>query len=125
MQYQFLQDTTEFLSWRPYGLGEVNKRWNKILNHVRSGTESEYKLAVIEADDLLFRILDDKGFEGESFEEMIEVAARKTKVDFTYVLDGHRIRNAIVYDINYSLNPEVAQGVLNQFEKVIKNLALL
>ncbi|MFI5205914.1 MAG: hypothetical protein ACHQVK_03155, partial [Candidatus Paceibacterales bacterium] len=50
IQYKFLQDTTEFLSKETYGLRKVTKNWRKIKKRAESGTDSDIKLAIIEAD---------------------------------------------------------------------------
>ena len=57
LKFQFLQDTTEFFSWHAYGLQEVNRMWKKIIKKTESGSENEYKLAIIEADDFLQNVL--------------------------------------------------------------------
>ena len=72
LQYKFLEDVTEFFSWQSYGAREISKKWNKIKKRIESGTESDYKLAIIDADDLLVEVLDSRGYDGEDFEGSIE-----------------------------------------------------
>jgi len=57
LRNRFLQDMTEFLTYRPYGVKKIVKIWSKIKGRLESGSESEYKLAVIEADSILNDIL--------------------------------------------------------------------
>src|SRR3989344_7535620 len=47
LQYKFLEDVTEFVSWQSYGLREISKNWTKIKKRIESGAESDYKLAII------------------------------------------------------------------------------
>ena len=61
LQYKFLEDTTEFFSWQSYGAREISKKWDRIKKRIESGTESDYKLAIIDADDLLMEGLDNRG----------------------------------------------------------------
>ena len=124
IQYQFLQDTVEFLSWQSFGMREINKRWNKITKSIKTGTESEYKLAIIEADDFLYQVLEEKDFEGDNLEQMLEKAGRKRVPDYDEILSAHGVRNAIVYDTSYSLDIESAKKILSDYESAIKAIAV-
>jgi hypothetical protein len=124
IQYKFLQDVTEFLSKETYGLRKVTKSWKKIKKRVESGSESELKLAIIEADDFLYENLQDMGYVGDSFEEIIDNASKKVLPNYQEVLDAHAIRNAIVYQPDYTLDTENAKRILSIYENTIKNLAL-
>ena len=122
IQAHFLQDTMEFISWQPYGLRQINKRWQQITDMIGVGNESEYKLAIIEADDLLYKTLEDNGYVGESFEELLDSAQKKILPGLEDILSAHEIRNAIVYDTDYKLSIEMAKKILADYEKAIKNL---
>ena len=125
MQYEFVQDTVEFLSWQSYGLREINKRWQDIIKKTTTGLEAEYKIALIEAEDFLYQILEERGYEGDTFEEMVKNARQKMSLDFKEILLGHTIRNAIVYDPDYRLDNEKARQLLVMYERAIKNMALV
>ena len=122
IQYYFLQDTVEFLSWQPYGLRQINKRWQKIVKKIDSGGENEYKLAIIEADDFLYKTLEDKGFEGESFEELLTSASSKILPSYEVILSAHNLRNEVVHNSDYNLDLEMARVILSNYEKAIKNI---
>ncbi len=124
VQYQFLQDIVEFFSWQPYGIREINKRWKKIMTKVDSGAESDYNLAIIEADDFLQQILDEKGYEGKTFEELINNAGRNILPNFQEILGFHNVRNSIVHNPNYKLELEEAKKILSVLEKAIKNASI-
>ena len=80
LQYNFLEDMTEFFSWKSYGQREMTKQWSRIKKRTESGTLSDYKLAIIDADDFLEEVLDDGGYEGKDFEESINKAGRMIKL---------------------------------------------
>ncbi len=124
IQYKFLQDTIEFLSWQSFGLREINKRWNKIIKGIKSGTESEYKLAIIEADDFLYQVLEEKDFEGDTLEELLQKAGRKRIPNFDDIIEAHNVRNTIVYDTSYALEIETAKRILANYESAIKAVSL-
>lgn len=122
IQNFFLQDTIEFLSWQPYGLRQINNRWKKIMKRLEMENVDEYKLAIVEADDFLYKVLEDKGYQGDSFEEIIADAGHKISPSSDEVLRVHRVRNSIVYDANYMLTSEYARSILGVYERAIKGL---
>ena len=62
LKFILLFDTFEFFTWRPFGVRKIVKVWNRITARLDTGLESEYKLAVIEADSMLDDILKRMGF---------------------------------------------------------------
>ena len=42
----------------------INEHWQGILSHLNSANESEWKLAIIEADKIIDDLLIQKGYEG-------------------------------------------------------------
>jgi hypothetical protein len=122
LQYKFLEDVTEFFSWQSYGLRQISKRWDKIKKIVASGTESEYKLAIIESEDFLSSVLDDNGYEGENFEETVKKAGKLIAPILNDVLAAHEVRNSIVYNPDFKLDIEQAKKILNIYESAINNI---
>lgn len=123
LQYQFLQDMEEFFNWQPYGLKSITKRWNRIAKKLESGLEADYKLAVIEADDFLYQTLEERGYQGETFEELVVNAGRRMLTTSDEILEAHNIRNSIIYTPEYKLSAEQAKGILSIYENAIKNIA--
>ncbi len=124
IQYKFLQDVTEFLSHETYGLRKITKSWKKIKKRTESGSESELKLAVIEADDFLYETLQDMGYQGETFEKILKDAGGKILNSFDEILEAHNVRNSIVYEPNYKLEPDTAKKILSIYENTIKNVSV-
>lgn len=122
IQYKFLQDTSEFLSHETYGLRKVNRNFKKILKRLDAGTESESKLAIIEADDYLTGLLDQMGYKGDTFEELIANAQKKLLDQSEQILKAHEIRNAIVYDLEYAMDFATAKKLILVYENAIKSI---
>lgn len=122
IKYQFLQDVVEFFSWHAYGSREMLKQWEKIKKKIDSSLESEHKLAIIEADDFLQQLLEEKGYQGDTLEELIESAGKVALPDGEGILDAHKVRNEIVYNPDYSLDTQVLKNTLSVYEKTIKNI---
>jgi len=124
MQYKFLEDTAEFFSWKSYGTQQIAKRWQKIKKKVESGLESEYKLAIIEAEDFLSEILDERGFGEEDFEENIKNASRLISSIESQILSAHEIRNSIVYNPDYKIDEDQTKKTLAIYESAVNSIGL-
>jgi hypothetical protein len=124
LQYKFLEDVTEFFSWQAYGQREMQKQWHRIKKRTESGAESDYKLAIIDADDYLIQVLDDRGYEGDSFEESIKEAGRLMASLAEEILRAHEVRNLIVYNPDYKLSGAEAKRILGIYESAVNNIGL-
>ena len=115
-------DLVEFFSFRPYGVRKVVKAWAKITARLETGLESEYKLAVIEADSMLNDILKRMGFGGETLGERLEKLTAATLPNLEQIWEAHKIRNNIVHDPDYRLTLDEARRVLGIYEQALRDL---
>lgn len=124
MKHHFLEDVAEFFSWEAFGLKQIADRWKKIRKRLETGAESEYKLAIIEGDDFLAETLDERGFEGKSFEDLIYTAGVGLLPNQNEILEAHKIRNAIVYEPDFSISLEESKRILSIFENAVKTIGI-
>lgn len=124
LQYKFLEDVAEFFSWQAYGQKEISRRLIKIKKRTESGAESDYKLAIIDADDYLGDVLERGGYEGKNFEESLQKASRLIGSISQDLLEAHEIRNSIVYNPNYKLSTSQTKKVLDVYEDAIKTIGM-
>ena len=124
LQYKFLEDVSEFFSWQAFGQREMSKQWDRIKKRIESGAESDYKLAIIDADDFLAEVLDNRGYDGKDFEESINKAGKLIAPILNDVLNAHEIRNFIVYNPDYKLSVDQAKKVLDTYESAAKEIGM-
>jgi|SRR3989344_1609610 len=122
LRYKFLEDTVEFFSWQSFGAREISKQWGKIKKRLESGVESDLKLAVIEAEDFLTEILEDRGYEADTFEESLKKAARFLEPMLYDILSSHKIRNSIVYDPDVKISKEGAKKIVDMYEAAVNRI---
>jgi hypothetical protein len=122
LQYKFLEETTEFFSWKSYGLRQIAKQWNRIINRTESGLEADYKLAIIDAEDLLNETLENQGYEGKDFEDSIKKAGSLLEQNVNELLSAHEIRNSIVYNPDFKLSADVAKKTLEVYESAVNEI---
>ncbi|MFH1894641.1 MAG: hypothetical protein ABH813_01940 [Patescibacteria group bacterium] len=120
-----LWDLQEFFTERPYGVKKLYRQWQKIKQRLGSGLESEYKLAVVEADSALDSILKKRGFTGETLGERLEKLTEATIANLSEVLEAHKTRNNIVHDPDFNLTLDETKRALDVYEKALTDLQAL
>ena len=117
-----LEDMAEFLTYRPFGIKKIEKDWRKIIARLDTGLESEYKLAVIEADNMANETLKRMGYGGESLGERLQKLTAATLPNIEEIKEAHQVRNNIIHDPNYKLSLDEVRKVLDIFEKAFRDL---
>ncbi len=125
LQWLFIQDMWEFITYRPFGAKRITRRWRKILKRLETETESEYKLAVIEADDLLDSSLKRMGYAGQNLEERLDKLTSATLPNIEAVKKAHQTRNDIVHDPDYRLSLEEVKKTLDIYDQAFRSLQIL
>lgn len=125
LKVRFGTDIFEFLTYRAFWVKKAARQWAKIVNRLETGLESEYKLAVIEADSMLDDVLRRMGFSGESFGERLKKVPKDVISNIGEVELAHKVRNNIVHDPDYYLSHDEAKKTLDIFEKALNDLEVL
>jgi hypothetical protein len=107
-----LMDLEEFLTVRPYGVKKLYQQWQKLKQKLDTGLESDYKLAVIEADSTLDGILKKEGYVGETLGEKLEKVDAVVLPNMSDVSEAHLTRNNIVHNPDFRLTLEEARRVM-------------
>ena len=122
IRYLLWYDAVEFFTYRPFGVKKVEKDWLKNKARANSGLESEYKLAVLEADSMLNDILKKMGYSGETLGEKLSGLTKATLSNIDGIKAAHQTRNNIIHDPDYKLTPEETKKVLDIFEQAFRDL---
>jgi hypothetical protein len=122
LQYKFLEDVTEFFSWQAYGAREITKQWNKIKRRIESGSEADYKLSVIDAEDFFMETLEKAGYEGKDFESSVIMAGKILDSMANDLRIAHETRNSIVYNPDFKISEALAKRVLDTFELAVNTV---
>ena len=124
-KYAFLEDAVHFFTFKPYGIKKFTKSWQRISKKLKNGDESEYKLAIIEADEMLNDILEKVGYSGETLKEKIDKVSLVVISNKEEILEVHKVRNSIVYNPNYKVELEEAKKLLEIYRKALTDLGML
>ena len=118
----FVYDAFEFLTFRPFGVRKIEKDWNKITTRLNTGLESEYKLAVIEADNMMDETLRNMGYGGDTLGERLKKLTAATLTNMADLEEAHKVRNNIIHDPDYRLSLDQGRKTLASYEKAFRDL---
>jgi ATPase subunit of ABC transporter with duplicated ATPase domains len=101
-------------------------RWERILQHIHSENENDWRQAIIAADSILEEIVTKAGYVGESLGEKMRGIE---KSDFTTIDEAwhaHKVRNRIAHDgSNFHLNKREALETIELYKKVFEEFFYL
>ena len=123
-KFRYSQDWTEILTFSAAMEKKSGRQWQNIKKKLESSSESEWKLAVTEAENLLDEILKRSGIVGESFGEKINNIKPDQLKNVADVKKVHEIRNSIMHNPDYVLSLDEAKRVLEVYERALRNLGL-
>ncbi|MBU2564624.1 hypothetical protein KKA23_03550 [Patescibacteria group bacterium] len=90
---------------------KIDKEWIKIENRIRSGTQENFKLAIIEADNLFNKVL--KNINENEISNIDEIK------------QGKKMKNIIIEDKKYNLLKEEAEMIIGYYRNTLKELEVL
>jgi hypothetical protein len=122
---RYFWDWKEFATFHPYTAKKLYGKWQKIRGRLNSGLETEYKLAVIEADSLMDEIIKGMGFTGETFPIRLKNLTTATLPNINDVLIAHDVRNNIVHDPDFRLSLAEAKKAFEIYETALTDLQAL
>ncbi len=97
----------------------VNPRWVQIEKNMQSHNVSEWRFAILEADILLYDMLSQMGYEGNSIGEILKNVDKANFVTLDDAWKAHRIRNIIAHEgANYELSRDEAERTIRLFKRV-------
>ena len=115
----------EVFTSRAYKFGEYSRKWRKIIARLEKKSESEAKLAILEADTLLDEVLKKSGYPGETLGEKLEKITEGTLPNLEDLKKVRQVRENIISDPAYKLEINKAKEALKVYEKSLTFLEAL
>lgn len=95
------------------------EQWQKVLAHINSNNPSEWRLAILEADIMLDKLLDKLGYQGDTMAEKFRGVAKGDFLTLRLAQEAHGVRNRIAHDgSSYQLNEREAKAVIEKYKAV-------
>jgi len=103
-----------------------DERWAGVQKHLASDNPNDWKLAIIEADVLLDRMLDKAGYTGTTIGDKLKNASTRSFTTLDDAWQAHRVRNQIAHGgADFVLTHKVAQETLIQYERVFREFSFI
>lgn len=102
--------------------GERQAQWKKIRARLGDDSQTELKLAVLEAEHLVYKSMEEVGYTGETFQERVDKIPPGTCSSMETVMNVHAFRNKIVHDDSVIVEPEQARQAVDIYYDFLDDL---
>lgn len=110
--------------FREEGDEEISKngeRFEKIIEHVSSANQNDWRFAILEADIMLGDMLVSLGYEGETVGEMLKSVERGDLTTLDLAWEAHKIRNDVAHGgAEFHLSQREAKRVIDLYGQVFE-----
>lgn len=102
-------------------------QWQFVLDHVNSENPAEWKLAILEADNMLDEILEEEGYAGETVAEKLKTMSPGRIASYEELWEAHKVRNQIAHGgaIDMDLSKKLARDTVARFGNAFKDLGYI
>lgn len=98
-----------------------NERWLAVLRHLFEPNQSDWKLAIIEADSMLLSLLEQLGFKGENLGEKLKGVTQEKFRNLSLAWEVHTIRNKIAHEgLEFQLSLHEAKRIIALYEQIFR-----
>lgn len=103
-----------------------NPRWHYIQTLAGSPNESDWRVAIIEADTMLQELLEEKGMAGSTVSELLESARSNGYASISSAWDAHAVRNKIAHEgSEFPLTQVEGRRVIKMYQNFFEELGVV
>ncbi len=103
-----------------------NPHWQKIIEHIDSQNENDWRLAILEADIMLDGLLTNLSLPGDTIGEKLKAVDRSDFRTIDNAWEAHRVRNDIAHEgSRFHLNHREAKRVIELYKSVFNEFHLI
>jgi hypothetical protein len=104
----------------------ANPRWHYILTLIESPNDSDWRVAIIEADSMLEESLKEKGLSGNTVSELLEGAKESGYRSIQDAWDAHIVRNQIAHQgSDFPISQIEGRRVIKMFQNFFEELRIV
>ncbi len=105
---------------------DTNPHWERILNHIESLNENDWRLAIIEADIMLSGILDRLYLPGDTMAEKLKSIEKSDFTTIDSAWEAHKVRNQIAHEGEaFAMTQREGRRVIELYRKVFQEFQII
>jgi len=104
---------------------ELDKKWNSVMDKLEKNNESDYKLALIEADNIFNDLLKQIGYQGEDMGERLKQITEAQLANIDELWQAHKTRNRIAHEPGFKLTYSQAKRAIEIYQRATQDLESL
>ncbi len=102
-----------------------NENWERVRQYLESANPAEWKLAIIEADNMLDEMVRKMNYPGENLGERLKAIEPSDFTNLDAAWEAHKVRNQIAHQSDFQLSKREAERVIGLFRKVFEEFRLI
>lgn len=111
----------EWLKHRP----AKNARWERIEKLVSSSNQSDWRVAILEADSILDELLIKAGCSGDDIGERLRSLNEQTFPYLSLAWQVHKLRNVIAHETTYDLQKGETEDTIDGYHLIFKAMGFI
>ena len=97
-----------------------NERWERVLERLAAENPAEWKLAVIEADNMLDDVVKQLRTIGENLGERLKSIEPSDFLTLDDAWEAHKVRNRIAHESDFNLTKPQARDTIARYKRVFE-----
>jgi len=107
------------------GKKKLAKKWNLIRAKLETGQDSQYKIAIIEADGIIDSLVKRMGYGGDNMGERLDNIPAGQLDHIEELKRAHEVRNRIIQDDNFIIDKKSAEETMALYEEFLRYFEVL
>ncbi|MFA5962314.1 MAG: hypothetical protein WC848_06545 [Parcubacteria group bacterium] len=104
---------------------KLRAKWAKVRVRLESKNESEYKVAIIEADNIIDNLVARMNYKGTNLTERLDSITPGQIENIEDLRKAHEIRNRIIHDETFVLTKAEAEKIFGYYEDFLRFFMVL
>ncbi len=103
-----------------------NPKWERVVKHIESTNENDWRLAVLESDIMLADLLETFGLPGETIGEKLKAVEKSDFLTIDSAWEAHKVRNQIAHEgADFMLSQREARRVIELYRAVFEEFHII
>jgi hypothetical protein len=103
-----------------------NKKWEKVLTHINSINQNDWKFAILEADIILDELLSTMAYHGETMADKLKSVEKSDFNTIELAWEAHKVRNVIAHEgSDYLITEREARRVIGLYKTIFEEFKII